>query len=130
MEYDVTCGENVVGRVNVTKEGLYTRFQCICNLPDDGVYRALMICGNQKTDLGICVPNQSQFAVNKRLQSKCIPDGEMAFVIVPASQTDSRRFIPVSSGMPFDCISALAHARLCNRNGSYGILIEDQLISK
>lgn len=129
-KYDVTCNGKVVGCVHLTKEGLYTRFQCTCQLPDEGIYRLYMIFGEQKTDLGVCVPTKTQYTVNRCLQSKLIPNGELSFYILSVSQNTKDSFIPISGDMPFEKISSIEHAKLCNQNGRYGILIVDQPKSK
>lgn len=124
-EYDVVFDGNAVGKVLVRCEGLYTRIQCTCRLPDDRFYRLLMICGEQTTDLGILVPEQSQFSVNKCIKSKYLADGAKLFKIVPASHDVSNSFIPVSSQMPFPYISALERAKLCRQADGFGIIIDD-----
>lgn len=128
--YDVTLNGKNIGSVCETYKGLYTCFQCQCQLPDTQVYRLRMVCGKQETDLGICVPMGSQFVANKRIQSKQIAEGERVFQIVPNSETSDEIFVPVSCNKPFAYISMLKYVRLCNDSTRYGILFKSQPKSK
>ena len=128
--YDVTLNGDVVGSVRVTCEGLYTRFQCHCQLPDEQIYRLLLCCGEQEIDLGICVPMGIHFGVNKMCPNKQITDGDKVFRIIRASQGKSAECVPVLTDNVFDGISMLESARLYFDNGQYGILFDNQLKSK
>ena len=123
--YDVTLNGEIVGKVCATREGLYTRFQCHCQLPDAQMYRLHMICDGQKLDLGVCVPAGTQFGVNKSLQTKQIGDGEKKFCVVCALQNNSSDLVPVSTDTAFEAIFRLEHARLYRQNGQYGILFDN-----
>jgi len=128
--YNVMLNGEIVGSVCETCEGLYTIFQCQCQLPDTQIYRLHMFCGDQETDLGVCVPVGTQYAVNKMIPSKQIANGEKVFMIIPMSQDHCKRFVPVSSDAPFAYISMLDRARLCYDNAQYGIVFDDQPRSK
>lgn len=129
-KFDVTYHGNIVGSVCTTREGLYTRFQCTCHLPDNEIYRLLMTCGEGEQDLGVLIPDGQQFAVNKRLQNKYITNKEMAFQIIPSSRQNNEKVFSISSDKPFDHIPMLEYARLSKQNGSYQIMITDQPRSK
>lgn len=128
--YDVMLNGDIIGSVRVKCEGLYTRFQCHCQLPDGQIYRLQLCCGEQKIDLGVCVPMGTHFGVNKMCKTRQIPDGDKVFHMIRASQSKSAKVVPVLTGHAFDGISMLESARLHFENGRYGILFDNQPKSK
>ncbi len=128
--YDVTLNRDIIGSVRVTYEGLYTRFQCHCQLPDEQIYRLLLCCGEQEIDLGVCIPMGTHFGVNKMCPNKQIADGDKVFRVICASQNKSAEFVPVLTDNAFDGISMLESARLYLDHGQYGILFDNHPKSK
>lgn len=128
--YDVSLNGEVTGSVCVTKEGLYTRFRCQCKLPDTQIRRLILVCNGRETDLGICVPQEDHYAVNKKIQSRQIGEGEMAFRITSTQQKCDGRFVSILGNEPFSYISELEHMRLCVDNDRYGALLTNHPISQ
>lgn len=72
-----------VGTAKRQRQGLYCRFCCRCRLPDEGLYRIHAICGEIREDLGICVPMDGGFGMDKRIPAKRLGEGELSFELVP-----------------------------------------------
>ena len=81
--YDITYDGASVGTAQWEKQGLYYRFSCRCNLPDEGLYRIHVLCGDKHVDLGICVPMEGAFGMDKKIPVKNIGSGEMTFRLLP-----------------------------------------------
>ena len=81
--YDIVFEGVPVGTAQMQRQGLYCRFCCRCRLPDEGLYRIHAICGRTREDLGICVPMDGGFGMDKRIPAKRLGEGEMSFELVP-----------------------------------------------
>lgn len=80
--YDITYEGATIGTASKEKQGLYYKFCCRCSLPDDGFYRIQVICGKHQEDLGICVPMEGFFGMDKKLPVKRLGEGELRFKLV------------------------------------------------
>lgn len=81
--YDIRFDDSLVGKARVEKQGLYLCFSCRCRMPDDGLYRIHVISGENREDLGICIPLDGLFGMDKRLPIKRFGAGEFEFVLLP-----------------------------------------------
>ena len=73
--YEITYDTVPVGTAQVEKQGLYFLFSCRCRLPDEGLYRIHGCFGEDRVDLGICVPMGQLFGMDKKSPSRQIPEG-------------------------------------------------------
>ena len=81
--YEVTYDGAPVGKAQMEKQGLYYAFSCRCQLPDAGLYRIHVICGDHREDLGICVPMDGVFGMDKKLPVRQVGVQSPAFELVP-----------------------------------------------
>lgn len=81
--YDILCDGSPVGTAKAEKQGLYYCFSCRCRLPDEGLYRIHVISGEKREDLGICVPVDGMFGMDKKLPAKRLGEGVPGFVLLP-----------------------------------------------
>lgn len=81
--YDICWQNEIVGTVRTEKQGLYHCFYCRCSLPDEGMYRIHVIAGDKREDLGICIPVEGRFGMDKKLPIKRLGEGELTFRLVP-----------------------------------------------
>lgn len=81
--YDITYDSAPVGRALMKKQGLYYAFSCRCRLPDEGLYRIHAISADRREDLGICVPMDGGFGMDKKIPIKRMGEGELTFQLVP-----------------------------------------------
>ena len=81
--YDIRFDDSLVGKARVEKQGLYLCFSCRCRMPDDGLYRIHVISGENREDLGICIPLDGLFGMDKRLPAKRLGEGTLDFVLLP-----------------------------------------------
>lgn len=81
--YDITYDGAIVGTAKMEKQGLYHVFSCRCRLPDDGLYRIHVFCGEKYEDLGICIPMGDTFGMDKKLAAKKLGEGPVSFALHP-----------------------------------------------
>jgi len=122
--YNVCLGRETVGEVTVTKEGLYYRFRCKCDLSGD-VCKLLVTCDETEENLGTLVPSGSSYCLNTRLPIKRLGKGQPVFSVVPNRPVVAGRFVPICPEEPFAYLERLKDAYLVRRNGQMGIIIQE-----
>lgn len=123
--YEIVQGVDKVGTAVITKEGLYYRFSCRCRYGGEPMRRILMICGDRQLDLGVCVPVDGQFGLEKRIPCKHLADGTPEFRLMPKYQRLRERFVPVYPEEPFSYMAKLKDAFLEIRDGQIGVVIKE-----
>ncbi len=121
--YGVYFGNQMSGKVQLIRQGLYYRFHCRCRITGDIVCRLKVTCGSRQEDLGIVVPMGDGFGLDTKLPVKRLGEGEMTFTLVPKHESVAGRFVPVYPEEPFSYIQMLKHAYLCRQNGQTGVVI-------
>ena len=81
--YDIRFDDSLVGKAQVEKQGLYFCFSCRCRMPDEKLYRIHVISGENREDLGICIPLDGLFGMDKRLPAKRLGEGTLEFILLP-----------------------------------------------
>lgn len=120
--YEVYMGKTAVGKVQVTREGLYYHFVCRCRLDGDNVRKLSVKCGDVVQKLGVLVPVGDGFGLEKRIPVKHIGVGVFSFLISPCHNGVSEMFIPLSPEEPFAYIERLEDAFLYIQGGKTGIV--------
>lgn len=123
-QFSVAAGGRQVGKVLVHRQGLYYHFLCRCCLDGDIMYRLLVTCGTVRENLGILVPTEGSFVLNRKLPVKRIGEGKLSFTLVPIKEEATGTFIPIKPEEPFAYISRLKTSFLIMQNGQPGICIE------
>ena len=111
--------DEIVGKADVKREGLYYRFVCTCMPPDNRVHRIFVSDGTNTRDLGICIPMGERFFLSCRVPIKYLPGESLAFSLVPKQAP-----IPVYDAQPFPQIDKLDSARFQVTDGQAEILID------
>ena len=123
--YEIKQGTRCIGKVTVEKQGLYYRFSCRCALTGEVMHHLLVTCGERSEDLGICVPVDGQFGLEKKIPCKRLGTGNPEFQLLPKHQKMQGKFIPVYPEEPFSYMSRLKDAFLEIRAGQMGIIIRE-----
>ena len=116
--------KNGTGTVNVTKDGLYYRFSCRCKLSGEVMHRLMVRTDAGQVDLGVCVPMDGCFGVEKKMPCKRFGKNPQ-FQLLPKHEGVKGRFVPVYPEEPFVYISKLKKAFLEVRYGQVGIVINE-----
>ena len=112
------------GYVTVTKEGLYYRFSCRCKLTGDVMHRLVVTTDAGNGDLGVCVPMEGKFGVERKVPSKRF-GANPQFQLLPKHERMQGRFVPIYPEEPFAYMSKLKNAFLATQNGQVGIVISE-----
>lgn len=131
MEYPIYNGEDTVGIAQVSKEGLYYRIHCTCNLVDSEPFRITAKAEHQ-IDLGMCVPNGDIAGLKVRIPMKKLGEGNLSFSIGKRNEDQQEEWFPVSPQEPFLYIAKLKTACTVSRNGKVGIAfkVKDQFLTQ
>lgn len=119
--YPVTRNGKHTGKVLVQRQGLYFLFRCRCSLPEQGIYRLWVTCGQHQESLGILVPKDGSFILDTKVPIKRIGEGNMSFSVVTKDQVSTTTFVPISPEEPFAYISRLKESFLAIRDKQPGI---------
>ena len=118
--YDIYKGEKKIGKAEVSREGLYYRFRCCCDLPGDQIHRLTVSCGGKTENLGIPIPGGDTFWLSVRLPVSRFPQGEPLFYALPK---ENKNWLPVSEDTPFPYLAQLSDAVLTECDGKIGLVI-------
>lgn len=121
--YIVYFGNSQCGKVQVLRQGLYWRFVCRCRLSSDILCRLLVDCGGVREDLGILVPMDGGFGLDKKIPAKRLGEGIPSFRITAKSEQSQGKFVPICPEEPFSYIARLKESYLVYRNDQAGILV-------
>ena len=124
--YELKFGGQAVGRVQVTREGLYYRFYCRCRMPGDGVCRVLARWEDTQESLGILVPAGDGFGLDTRMATKKAGQGKPEFTVIPNRAKLRGKFIPIKPEEPFSYIARLKDAYLACHEGQIGAVIKEE----
>lgn len=124
--YNVMLNGCVVGTAATETEGLYQRFRIRCKPPDMQMYRLIVLCGSQRMDLGVCVPEDNLFVMNKRVQSKLLGEGDLQFHLEIWRNDQYTTFVPIDPQKSFDYLDRLPDARFEKKDGVWGLILLQQ----
>ena len=119
--YEIMLWDDPVGKVEVTREGLYYRFRCRCDLTEDTVCRVMA----GKESLGILVPAVEGFELDTKLPVKRFGVGVPEFRLSPNKPVLEGKFIPIKPEEPFAYLERLQDAFLVRRGDEIGICIKE-----
>ena len=119
--YELSRG---TGRVAVTREGLYYRFSCRCKLTGDVMHRLVVTTDAGNVDLGVCVPMEGGFGVERKVPCKKF-GANPQFRLLPKHENMQGRFVPIYPEEPFAYMTKLKDAFLATQNGQVGIVISE-----
>ena len=123
--YELKQGDKVVGNVQVEKQGLYYRISCRCRLTGNEIHRLTVTCGGRTENLGICVPMEGGFGVEKKLPCKNLGQGTPEFTLVPKQEKMQGKFVAVYPEEPFSYMARLKGAFLARQAEQLGIVIPE-----
>ena len=123
--YEVRFGNRIVGTVKAERRGLYYQFSCRCSLSGDVICRLKVRCGEMEQDLGILVPMEGTFGLEKMLPAKYLGQGIPEFTLGAKGESASRLCSPVYPEEPFAYIEQLKDAFLVRSEDRVGLCIKE-----
>ena len=122
--WNVYVEERTVGACRLWREGLYICISCRCERAGEGICRLELRCGEETVDLGVLVPTDGGFGLDRKLSARSIPSGELRFYLKIPGRQVKEKFIPVREGEAFPCLSKLTDARFGEREGQVGVFLD------
>lgn len=113
------------GKATVEKQGLYYHFSCRCKLSGEVMHHLVVTCGGKQEDLGVCVPMDGQFGVEKRIPCKRLGEGTPEFSLLPKHEKMEGKFVPIYPEEPFSYMARLKDAFLETQAGQLGIVLKE-----
>lgn len=110
----IRCGQ-VVGRVEVKREGLYCRISCRCRAADGQIHRLYA----DREKLGVLIPERGELVLETKVTAKRLKDG-----CVFSLDENRREFIPIRPGEGFPHLDKVRLMKLAFRDGEPGIYLE------
>ena len=107
---EIRYGGKNVGTVQISREGLYYRFECRCKFQEEGIYRLYALSAEKKAYLGVCVPIGDVFGITTRIPVNKLGTGN---VCVAVETKPNEKVFPVDQEKPFPGIEELDRAVLC-----------------
>ena len=113
--FDVTRNGQVIGRVEVRREGLYCRISCQCQKWDEKIHR--LYAGGEK--IGVLIPEGEELVMETKVAAKRLKEG-CGFSL------DENRgdFIPIRPGEAFSHLHEVRQGRLGFQNGVSGLVLD------
>lgn len=126
MTYPIMLGDEEIGKAQVERRGLYWYFRCRCRFSGEVMLRLQICCGEVCENLGIPVPENGVFRLDKRISVRSLPQGTWSVRAVPSHGPLGERFVPISPTEPFAYLHLLEGAYLQRRGGVVGAVLTDQ----
>lgn len=123
--YPIELSGREIGQAEVTRQGLYYHFTCRCRLTGEVICRLAAVCGDQMENLGVPVPENGYFVLQKNVPVSKLKDGNLRVRVVPRHPQLDGKFIPIRPEEPFAYLSRLKDAYLQRRGGQLGIVIRE-----
>ena len=108
-EYDLKLNGETVGKVDVSRQGLYYEIFCRCDLRLDASYKLVARGSKGESRLGGFVPANGSLCLRTRIPVSRIGEGEISF---RTENYDSYCRIILKEDQPLDCLDQLINAHL------------------
>ena len=123
--YEISQGGKPVGRVRVERQGLYYHFSCRGKLTGAVVCKLVVSCGERQENLGVFVPMDGTFGIEKKLPVKRLGEGTPQFRVLPKHESVEGKFVPIYPEEPFAYMAKLKDAFLAYQEDQVGIVIKE-----
>ena len=123
MTYPIMFGDENVGSAAVEQRGLYWYFRCRCCFGGQAVMRLVLRVGDREENLGIPVPDNGVFRLDKRIAVRSLPKGQWRIFAVPKHGALDGKFVPISPEEPFGYLHRLENAYFLRKGDLPGAVI-------
>ena len=120
--YSVYLGDNIVGKAQMLRKGLYYEIICRCSFEEVGHSRIYLAWDASQLDLGICAPFEGGFGFRTMVPAKTVGEGQLHFYAT--KQSTDRIFVAVYPDKPFSQLHRLRSARFALKNGQPGLIFQ------
>ena len=125
MEFSLSAGTRQVGKVQVTKEGLYWRVICHAQLFGSIMYRLVAVTGGRRENVGILAPSGEGYSLDRRIPLKNLEEEGLQFLLLPSHEPMEGKFVPITPEEPFSYLENLKDAYLARQKGRLGVILPE-----
>ena len=119
--FAVTLDGKVVGDAIIEKQGLYYIVECCCPMRLDRRYILMLICGEIRKDLGVCISYENGFGLKTRVKLNLANEKEICFELISKVKQDRTDFYPIYANQPFELLEFLRYGSFVVINDIWGI---------
>ena len=110
--HDVILGDEKVGKVMLTQQGLYYLLECVCRCATGEGYRLQMRCGNDTHDFGVCVAIREGIGLKTRVKRNLLESKIPEFILISKKTKKKTLLVSVESRKPFQMVHCLTEGKL------------------
>ena len=110
-QFDVLYNDKCIGTVRVVEEGLYRRFLGKISLKEKRFYRLFILSDSSFVPVGLCMPVNDGYEIEKSLPARHLPKGKWNFIITEGEIT-MKQYTPIEEDNPFPLIHRLQYGHL------------------
>lgn len=118
--YGVYFADNLCGKVQVRKQGLYYLFVCRCQLSGDVICCLKAVFPGEERKLGILVPMDGGFGLQRKVPVKHFDGKPLRFIVSVKGEESAGLFAPIYPDEPFMYIEKLKDGYLARKNKQIG----------
>ena len=105
-----------VGKVQLTRIGLFYELKCTCVLHDAGMWNLIMTGENGSVHLGLLIPENDGMQLQKRMPVKKMEIDKPIFSLSPR-EGGNKTVIPIRSDLPFEYLHKLPDSSMVMVDG-------------
>ena len=114
-----------MGKVQLIRQGLYWRVICRCQCSNDLVRRLYAVWDDCRENLGVLVPEEDGFRLDRRIPVKRLRTDGVKFMLSTGGHSREGKLVPVSPEEPFAYIDRLYEGFLRPANGRVYLELKD-----
>lgn len=123
MEYLVRRDGKEIGSVAVETSGLYLKIWCQCYNLTAGFHRLHMIYQDKTIILGLLIPKNKEFVLDKTIPRKSAGFGTPEFVVISGERDLDNTIVRLQPGTPIEYLETIRSWKLCNSDGESSISV-------
>ena len=120
--YKVYIGCDEIGTVNLQKDGLYYRINCVCKLSGQVICCLVATSDTCRVNLGTLIPQNGFFQLKTSLPIKKLTGRDIRFAVEPKHPQQMHSFVTIRAEEPFLYLERLSQACLSIKNDVIGVV--------
>jgi len=106
-----------VGTAYVCNNGLYVQIKCICSFQEQRIYKVFAECDNHQIPLGIPIPQNGRYILEKRIPAKHISGNNIRFYALCKDGVSTEDCYGVSEDIAFDQLADINEGAYLRKDG-------------
>ena len=124
-EYSVELEQRQIGSARISREGLYCRVVCTCEMREERVYILYAEGCGETLRLGIPAPKGGKLCLDTKIPLKRFPQKIDEMYLLEKGKENSKRGILLKEGEPVSGLENLMHSKLQFTPDGAQLVVED-----